>query len=399
MRGIVIALACAAAAGCGDNRKPPGPMTPEQVAASASDGDQVTVIGQVHAVTWDSMQDPARKAQLAHHPDPIEWVLEQDDEQKRGITPAYNDAGAKYPRTPDHYVLFRTEVPDGVTLGVPGFNAGRLPQAWGLGVHLTDIDPAHSMPEVGATIQVTGTVAHVAWNQRPQMMPVLENATIQILSGPPPLAGPGAACTVDDGCNPRLVCDRASMTCLPPPREIYWGDPWHDVNGACTTDDDCPAGQVCDLSYAIQGSGPYGAYYFPQQDVGRHLCVLAPGSTVASQCPRIYTVRDVIGGRFVTGKEICLRSTLFVASMPVDMDTHDQMFVDEPIPYPTADAPYNVWGAVTENGPIYKDPARPGGAVMDPAPNQDVITIGTFRYDPDHGWYEVHPVKAYLPPP
>jgi hypothetical protein len=392
--GLAATIALAA---CGGGSS--GPMTPEQAAERAHDGDKITVTGQVHAVTFDSTQSMARRLQLAHHPDPVEWVLEQDDEQARAVAPAYTDTNAKYPRTPDHYVLFRTQVPDGVTLGQPDFNAGRLTQAWTLGVHLTDIDPAQPMPELGATIKVTGTMAHVAWNQRGTMLPVIENATIEIVDGPPPLAGPGEPCDLDQACNARLVCDRAAHTCQPPPREIYWADPWHDVNGACTTDDDCPLGQVCDQGYTIQSTGPYAAYYFPQQDVGRHLCVLAPGATVATQCPRIYTTRDLVGGRFVTGKEICVKVTPFVATMAEDHDTHDQMAVDEPIPYPTADAGYNVFGATTENGPVYKDPARPGGAIADPSGPGSFIAIGTYRYDPDHGWYEVHPVKAYFPAP
>src|SRR5690349_22523553 len=30
---------------------------------------------------------------------------------------------------------------------------------------------------------------------------------------------------------------RATQTCTPPPREIYWADPWHDLNGACDGED------------------------------------------------------------------------------------------------------------------------------------------------------------------
>jgi hypothetical protein len=393
MRGIAIVLLCAA---CGGSS---GPMSPEQAVSGAHDGDKITVVGQVHAVTFDSTQSTARKLQLAHHPDPVEWVLEQDDEQARAAAPAYQDTNAKYPRTPDHYILFRTQVPDGVTLGQAGFNAGRLPQAWGLGVHLTDIDPATPMPELGATIKVTGTFTHVLWNQRAMTMPILDDATIEIVDGPAPLAGPGASCDVDDGCNPRLICDRASRTCQPPPREIYWADPFHDVNGACDTDADCPLGQLCDASYTIPATGDFTAFYFPTQDNGRHLCALDAGATVASQCPRIYSTRDLVGGRFVTGKEICVQVTPFIATMAEDHDTHDQMFIDEPIPYPTADAGYNVFGATTENGPVYKNPARPQGAIVDPTGTGSFIAVGTYRYDPDHGWYEVHPVKAYLPAP
>ena len=397
MRGAALLIVCVACAACGGGKS--GPTTPEDAVANAHDGDKITVIGQVHTVTFDSTQSTARRLQLAQQKNPVEWVLEQDDELQRAAAPAYSDAGAKYPRTPDHYILIRTVVPDGITLGQPGFNAGKLPQAWGLGVHLTDIDPATPMPEVGATIKVTGTFTHVDWNQRPQSLPILDDATIEIQDGPAALAGPGAACTLDESCNPRLICDRATMTCQPPPREIYWADPFRDVNGACDTDADCPLGQTCDTSYAIPATGMYTAFYFPTQDIGRHLCVLAAGATLATECPRIYSTRDLMGGRFVTGKEICVQVTPFIATVASDMDTHDQMLVDEPIPYPTADAPANVFGATTENGPIYKNPARPEGAIADPTGTGSFIAIGTYRYDPDHGWYEVHPVKAYLPAP
>ena len=89
-----------------------------------------------------------------------------------------------------------------------------------------------------------------------------------------------------------------------------------------------------------------------------------------------------------------MRASLLQAVPAEDGDTHDQMVVDEPIPYPTADIAYNLFGATTENGPIYKDPSLPGGGVTDPVPGQEVIAVGTFRYDPDHGWYEIHSVKG-----
>ena len=58
-----------------------------------------------------------------------------------------------------------------------------------------------------------------------------------------------------------LICDRTSKKCVAPPREIFWGDPWHDVNGACDTDADCPLGQVCDPSHAMAATGTYAAQY------------------------------------------------------------------------------------------------------------------------------------------
>src|SRR5262249_7605523 len=127
MRGSLVFLATI---GCGDNLLG---KTPELVAVSASEGQHVDVIGTVHAVTFDSTQaDMVRRMLLEIQSDPIGWVLQQDDEEKRGLQFAYDDTGARYPRTPDHYILLRSVVPEGQTLA----------EAWGLGVHLTDIDPA-----------------------------------------------------------------------------------------------------------------------------------------------------------------------------------------------------------------------------------------------------------------
>jgi len=393
-RGCYAVLLLAA---CGDNRS--GVLTPEQAASGSKDGDHVVVVGEVHTVTYDSTQTMMRKFQLLQHANDEDWIIESDDEEQRGVAFAYDDAGAKYPRTPDHYILIRSKVQPGVTQGQPDFSAGNLAAAWTLGIHLTDIDPAVPMPDVGTQVRVTGTFHLVTWNLREIELPIVDDATIEVLSGAAMFAGPGEACGLDQDCNARLVCDRTSHTCTPPPREIYWADPWNDVNGACDSDADCPLGQTCDTTYAIPASGVFSATYFPTVDDGRHLCRLVAGATVASQCPHIYTTRDLAGARFVTGKEICVRASLLTATHATDGDTHDQMHVDEPIPYPTDDAAYNLFGATTENGPIYKNPALPGGPVLDPQNDQEVVAVGTYRYDPDHGWYEVHPVKAYLPPP
>jgi hypothetical protein len=188
------------------------------------------------------------------------------------------------------------------------------------------------------------------------------------------------------------------MTCVSTPHEIYWDDPWRDVNGACDTDADCPLGQTCDASHVIAATGAYAAQH-ATADIGRHLCTFPAGAQLSTECPRIYTTRDLVGGRFASGKEVCVRGTLLSPVPASDGDTHDQLVVDEPIPYPTADATYAQFGGVSENGPVYKDPALPGGQVNDPAVGQDVIAVGTFRYDMGHGWYEVHPVKAYFAPP
>ena len=376
-----------------------GPMTPEQAASGAKDGQQVVVIGTVHTVTFDSIQVSMRKAELAEHLGDISWLLEEDaEEATANAAPPYNDT-ENYHRTPDHYILIRSKVPSDVVQGQPGFTPGALGDAWGLGIHLTDIDPAMPMPEIGAQLKVTGTFHRVTWNARDSTVPIVDDATIEVLDpGPAPLAGPGEPCTLDQACNARLVCDRTTQTCVPTPHEIYWDDPWRDVNGACDTDADCPLGQICDQGYTMAATGTYAPQHITT-DIGRHMCLLAPGSTLASECPRIYTSRDLAGGRFASGKEVCVRGTLLLNMVAADNDTHDQLHVDEPIPYPTDDLHYELFGAVTENGPMFKDPALPGGPVMDPVPEQDVVAVGTYRYDPGHGWYEVHPVKAYFPPP
>ena len=385
-------------AACGDSFN--GKGTPEQVIGGAKDGQKVETTGEVFAVTWDSTQNAMRKAMLAKQSDNIEWVLEQEDEAKRAIVHATDEPGADYPRTDDHYVLIRTVKPPGITFGEAGFTPGKLKDAWGLGVRVAVVDGAHPLPEVGAHVSVTGTFKKITWNAREITLPIIDDATITVIDQPPLLAGPGEACALDQTCNARLVCDRTSKTCVPPPREIYWGDPWRDVNGACDTDADCPLGQVCDPSYTMSATGPYATHYFTAADVGRHVCRLDPAAaTVAAQCPRIYSTRDLVGARFVTGKEICVRVRLLANTHADDGDTHAQMQVDEPIPFPTADLAYHLFGGCTEVGPMFKDPALPGGPVLDPEPNVDLIAIGTYRYDPDHGWYEVHPVKAYLPAP
>jgi len=395
VRACVVLVVCS---GCGDNHTP---VTPESLAANGKDGQRVEVIGEVHTVTYDSTMTARRQAVIARHAGeaPLDWVIEDDAEEPRGEQHAYEDIGADYPRTPDHYVLIRSALPDGITSGEPDFSSGKLAEAWGLGVHLTGIDPAAPMPEIGSVIKVTGTLHRVHWNQRDALVPVVDAAAIELVSGPAPLAGPGEPCARDQACNARLICDRTALTCGPPPREIYWADPWRDVNGVCDADADCPLGQRCDLAHTVAVTGMYAVHYFPQQDGGRHLCVLAAGATLASECPRIYTARDLVGGRFVTGKEICVRATLFAPVGADDGDTHDQVKVDEPIPYPVSDVAYDLFGAATENGPAYKEPALGAGVVRDPMIDQAIVAIGTYRYDPGHGWYEVHPVKAYFAPP
>src|SRR5215470_2861319 len=136
MRGLPLVLVVCAA--CGDR----GAVTPESIASGGKDGQRVEVVGEVHTVTFDSTTTTARRALIAAHAGDrsLAWLLDDDDNTlAKGASGAYNDPSPGHPRTPDHYVLIRSVVPDTVTFGTPGFVATALKQAWGLGVHLTDI--------------------------------------------------------------------------------------------------------------------------------------------------------------------------------------------------------------------------------------------------------------------
>jgi hypothetical protein len=92
---------------------------------------------------------------------------------------------------------------------------------------------------------------------------------------------------------------------------------------------------------------------------------------------------------------VCVEGTVQLTAAASDGDTHLQLQVDEPIPYPAMDAHVWFFGATTEIGPAHKNPDRPGGAVTDPDIGQHIRVLGTIRWDGDHGWYEVHPVKRW----
>lgn len=331
------------------------PPTPEEVLATASPGDVVTVQGKVFAVTFDSNQT-------------TETVLG------------------------DRWVLIRSGgPPPGATL--EDLDATQAVAAWGLGLHIPqDALQARTMllPQIGDVVRATGTFGEGSWNGSTR--PVLDEISEMKVMVGVTLKDVGEACTHDLDCDDDLVCVRATHTCGSTPEPIHWGSAWHDVNGACDTDDDCPLGQHCDPGYTIQASGPYRAQH-NRGDIGRYLCV--PDATTAqAACPRVLTAADVAGGRFVQGKEICVEGTaILAANSEGDGDTHLQLRVDEPLVYPDADAPYAFFGATTETGPPYKDPSRPTGAVPAPSTGQHVIVLGTYRYDGGHRWFEVHPNK------
>jgi len=339
--------------------------TPEEIAATAVVETKVTLQGTVFGVTFDS-----------------------------------EVGSGHYPLKPDRYVLVRTKVPAGVRSGDPAF-ADEPARGFGFGLHVplgADGAPARPLPWIGDVVRATGTFRRVSWNGN--QVPVLASLTeLAVVSGAPPLAEAGATCSVDMDCREHLLCDRASRRCAAPPAGYEWGSAFRGINGACDTDADCPLGQVCDARYTIPSAGDYAAAWTGARDNGRHLCAPEDGATLEKLCPRIATVADLSGGRFAAAKEVCVRGELFLAVLAEDRDTHTQLIVDEPLPYPKADAPYYLFGSTTENAPPYKDPSRPQGAVATPVAKKPVVAVGTVRYDEGHGWWEMHPVKAYLSAP
>jgi len=339
-------------------------MTPESIVSDAAEGDDVDFEATVHTLTFDSTFS-------TDGPDGTSWA-----------------------RTPGRFLLVRSEQPPGVT--IDDLDKSDIDSAWGLGVRIPEEALTGVLPHIGDRVHVTGRFARIHWSEFDRI-PVIEEATVEIVDGASQGAAAGDACANDLDCHDRLICVRATGTCGLPPSPVEWGSAWHDVNGACSTDDDCPLGQRCDTGYTITDAGDYAIEYLRTEDVGRHICVGADGAGLADLCPRVFSAADLAGGRFVTGKEVCIEGTIWLTTVPEDGDTHVQMVVDEPLPYPTAESPYWLFGATTENGPSYKDPAHAGGALADPEKDSRVIAVGTYRYDDDHGWFEVHPVKAYFP--
>ncbi len=357
---IVVAFV---AAGCGDNRRDT-PYTPEEIVQTATDGKVVTVEGTVHTLTFNN-------------------EVASDGE---------------FVRLPDRYLLIRSVAPDEVRLDSDHFDGDALLLAWGLGVRILEDElDDRPLPQIGAKVRVTGTFDKEAdWAGK--KVPVIEDATIEILEGALVLGMVGATCDNDLDCHEQLICDRATTKCAAPPPGLVWGSAYRDVNGACDTDADCPLPQICDTRYTMQNDGgTYAPPYFAAEDAGKHLCVLPDDATIESVCPHIYTSADLSGGRLAAGKEVCVRHETWLAVAAEDGDTHLQVTTEEPLPYPFAEAAYWIFGSTTENAPPYKDPARPQPPVVDPELGAVTVSVGTMRYDSDHGWWEVHPVKRYFP--
>ncbi|HEX2570081.1 MAG TPA: hypothetical protein VH877_11030 [Polyangia bacterium] len=310
------------------------------------------------------------------------------------VTFDHRPVGEDFDLLGDRYLLLRW--PSGARLGDPDLI---LRKEWGLALHLTAADasdPNFYLPEVGDTVRASGTFVYGSWNGH--TLPMLEQVTeLTVLHGRPPRRALGERCRADMECRDNLICARDTERCSPTPQPVSWDSDWHNLNGACATDSDCPLGQFCDLRYTIPSRGPYAPGHRPQ-DVGSHLCALEPTATRQSLCPAVDTVADLLGGRYTQGKEVCIRGHVFIQVPVEDGDIHAQMIIDHPLRYPATDPPLWLVAAPTETTAPYRDPARPQGALGAP-PLGDVVVFGTYRFDVGHGWFEVHPVKAWWTAP
>jgi len=255
------------------------------------------------------------------------------------------------------------------------------------------------IPYPGDLVEAVGIVSREGF---PQGNPFVIHplSSLRVLSpAHPPLGDIAAACSQDTQCRDDLVCNRETRVCetMDP---IPWGGEPRDVNGACSSDADCPAGQVCHDGYTIKGpseSPLFGAHYYIDKDVGRRLCQVPDRDAPAAEiCPRTATVDDLMGGRFLEGKEVCIRGRVFVSVFnPGDRDTHSQMIIQNPILYPIGDPPIVLVQAAAENSPPYKDPENPQGRLGDLPALQEVIVLGTVKWDNSHEWVEIHPYKWF----
>ena len=361
---LLLLLACAGDKTPGETGET-GLPTPEEIVATAADGDAVTFQGEVHTVTFDSTGSGSGE-----------------------------DGEDNWSRLPGRWMLVRSAVPEGIdwdnTSPDDIEDDDRVALAWTLGVSLADgVEAAR----IGESVVVSGTYTDGTWNGHP--LPIIEDASFEV-SGGLSLAGEGESCSRDADCLDSLVCDRASALCAPP-LEQSWDSLWRDVDGHCYSDDDCPTGQVCDTDWVVPDSGDYTWRYDGSDKLGASLCVPEQPEDALATCGRIDSPRDLAGGRPVEGKELCVQGTVHLAVHAEDGDTHVQLEVDEPLPYPAMDAPIRFFGATTEIGPPYKSPDRPEGALLDPTVGDEIIALGTLRWDSGHGWYEIHPLKAWWP--
>ncbi len=288
----------------------------------------------------------------------------------------------------DRYALYAITQTAGLTLGQ---------QAWGVGAKLSQDQwqtQRIAIPYPGDVVEVDGTVTKetIQSEERFVLAPITRIVTVS--SPNTPMKDIGESCIQDTECRDDLICDRSSLTCSTF-NEIGWGDDPRGVNGACSSDTDCATGFFCDPAYTIIDTGTFGVTHSAGRDTGRHICRLTnPSAAIESICPRTVTTDDVASGRFKQGKELCVHTHVhFPTFNPGDNDVHVQTVLTNPYAYPTGDPPVTLVGHAEENAPPYRDPANPTGRIDDPPPGQDMIAIGTVKYDDGHEWYELHPIQ------
>jgi hypothetical protein len=340
-RGLLVILL---SFGCGDSTR-----IADIASGHIAAGSKVTVRGSVSALTFTSI------------PSPGGWLP-----------------------TADRYLLL-----------APESDAQLSPsqRSWGVGVRLS---PASTYPQIGDTVQVSGTISTLTPTPRPILLPQGEiKITSRAATALVPLGGP---CQVDLDCEDALFCGRGGQ-CAQPPAGIQWNGTIRNIYGSCATDDDCPTGERCDAGYTISSSGAYAPTYFGARDAGRHLCQVASRTAAAQPlCRRVAAIADYLGGRFPEGKEICVRGLLWATAQAEDGDTHVQLKVADASIFPESSPGLDLFGATTENAPPYKDPQNPIGALLSPAVGADLLAVGTVHWDDGHGWWEIHPAKLYRAP-
>lgn len=273
----------------------------------------------------------------------------------------------------------------------------KLPDSW--------FEEGGQVPPNGTYLEASGVFRIDTWNNHivPMAGDIGHMAAIPSLSESgqitPERPQLGETCQSDMECDDNLICNRSTNLCAHSPGFQMRGSTWHDMNGACETDDECPLGQVCYLEYTIgDESGEYTVFNLIDQDLGKHICVPQEGKSLESLCPQIGTPADLAGERYATGKEVCIKGkALVVALSPADAETHVQLEVDKPEAYPDITGDYATWGATTEIPPQYRNPILGDHTVGIPEKGEEIIVLGTYRFDEKHGWFEVHPVKAWWP--
>ncbi|MBZ0254189.1 MAG: hypothetical protein K8I02_12690, partial [Candidatus Methylomirabilis sp.] len=323
------------------------------------------------------------------------WAVGQPGTVRGEIRAASLKLDGSGNREPQRYALMKI----GYTAGL---NAGQA--QWGLGARLSQTQLQTErvpIPYPGDAVEVTGTLTKELFGAEERFVVNPVTAISTVSSPNPVLADIGDACAHDMDCRDDLICNRGTLQCEQHAPFSWGGDP-RGVNGACDDDSDCPAGQICMDGYTIKSPGQdatYGANYSQGRDVGRKLCQVPDrNAPLASICPRTVTTDDLMSGRFLEGKEICLATQVFISVFngpPLvpggDRDVHSQVLIENHLVYPEGNPPIVIVQAATENGPPYRDPANPQGALGDLPNGAKLVVLGTVKWDDSHEWYEQHP--------